>query len=55
MAGDLVLFPANLEMLAGDPSGTDPSGLARDLESYRTASLVEASAAGRVPATVGSS
>jgi hypothetical protein len=55
MAGDVVLFPANLQVLAGDPSGADPPGLAGDLESYRTVGLVEASAAGRVPATLGSS
>jgi hypothetical protein len=55
MAGDVVLFTANLKVLAGNPSGTDPSGLAGDLESYRTLGLVEASAAERVPATLGSS
>jgi hypothetical protein len=55
MAGDVVLFTANLKVLAGNPSGTDPSGLAGDLESYRTVGLVEASAAGRVPTSMGSS
>jgi hypothetical protein len=55
MVGDVVLFPANLKVLAGDPSGADPPGLVGDLESYRTVCLVEASAAGRVPSTLGSS
>jgi hypothetical protein len=45
MAGYVVLFPANFKVLAGDPTGTNPSDMAGDLESQRTASMVEASEA----------
>ena len=45
MAGYVVLFPANFKVFAGDPTWTNPSYMAGDLESQRTASMVETSEA----------